>query len=47
MKEYLLEFHQSEQRLNVAFTDWMITQGLKVKGSTPLLLNFLNKSLYA
>lgn len=24
MKQYLLEVHQSKQRLNVAFTDWMI-----------------------
>lgn len=47
MKEYLLEVHQSKQRLNVDFTDWMVTEGLKVKGFTPSLLNFLNKLVYA
>lgn len=46
MKEYLWEVLQSKQRLNVAFTDWIITEGLKVKGSSPLLLNFLNKLVY-
>jgi len=37
MTEYLLEVHQSKQRLNVAFTDRVITEGLKVTGPTPLL----------
>lgn len=46
MKEYLLAVDQSKQRLDVAFADWMIKEGVKVKGASPLLLNFLNKLMY-